>query len=300
MDNRIIALLICITLTSCGGLRTFHDYARAGDTVAVPVGMQPTFNKDNITVTITPSAGSPIVLQSSNPAIRAIINLYPDPVSSMIVSREINEDLTSGAIGYESTTRTSANDDKDWYQTTVFVDIPLLLTNGSSFPDGLTQIEITDAQGNSHTMTLDVIAGTGTANTFLAEIDQFPAPVTLNSSMLDSLSRVPHTVVFIESTGTIPNAIELTLSHDPDESVGGAGKAFIVNPLGYRKNISWHDDGINLKTIITESRNGIIDDMKDYKFYITGTVSNIQLSSIVGYDNNGNEISGITGLLIPN
>ncbi len=43
MIYKIFALLICFSLASCGGLRTFHEYARAGDTVAVPVGMQPDF-----------------------------------------------------------------------------------------------------------------------------------------------------------------------------------------------------------------------------------------------------------------
>ena len=47
MNSKIIITLLSISLASCGGLRTFHDYARAGDTIAVPIGMQPDFNKDD-------------------------------------------------------------------------------------------------------------------------------------------------------------------------------------------------------------------------------------------------------------
>ena len=65
MDIKIFTLLICITLASCGAERTFHDYARGGDTVAVPVGTRTTFNKDNITVTITPFTGAPIILTAT-------------------------------------------------------------------------------------------------------------------------------------------------------------------------------------------------------------------------------------------
>jgi hypothetical protein len=303
MENKILfTILLSLVLASCGGSRTFHDYARAGDTVAVPVGMQPTFNKDNITVTITPSTGAPVVYAATDPKIRGIINLYPDPVSSMIVSREIDEELTGGVLGYEINTRISANNDKDWYQTTVFVDIPVQLANGSNFPIGLAQITVSDDQSNSHTITLDIIAGTGTSNLFQAIIPPSQVPVNLSSSMIDSLSRVPHTTVFIDSTGSIPSAIELNFTHDPDETtVGGTGEAFVINPLGYKKALSWNDDGINLKVILIESRSGVIDDMNDYKIYITGSVTGLQLSSVTGYDNNGNTASGVlTATLLPN
>lgn len=301
MDKIIFTFLLCLTLVSCGGARTFHEYAMAGDTVAVPVGMQPTFNKENITVTITPSAGNPVILNASDPAIRAIVNLYPDPVSSMIISREINTDLTAGATGYADTTIAQSNGDEDWYQTTVFVDIPMLLDDNSPFPIGLTQIDVDDGNGISHSMTLDIISGTGTVNSFLADIIGFPAPLSLNSGMLDSLARVPHTVVFVESTGAIPTAVELNFTHDADETVGGTGKAFVVNPTGYRKALSWSDDGVNLKVILIESRTGSINDMKDFKIYITGTATNLQLTSVTGYDNNGDIANGvISATLTPN
>lgn len=290
MHYKITSLLICILLTSCGGLRTFHEYARAGDTVAVPVGMKPDFSKDNITVTITPSIGSPIVLDATAPAIRAIINLYPDPISNMIISREIGEDISPSASTYGYSTLYNANNDKDYFQTTVFVDLPLTL------PTGLTQIEVNNGTGTSHTATLNVIPGTGTTNTFDSD---FNGGLLLSDAMLDSLSRAPHITVTFDST-VIPYAIEITFTHDPDKTIGGTGQAFVTNPLGSFKNLTWSDDGTTMKVILMANKKGIIDDIKDYKFYITGTTTNIQLTSVTGYGNNGDQIDGVSATLTQN
>jgi hypothetical protein len=288
--TRILTISLLILLTAaCGSLRTFHDYARAGDTIAIPVGMQPNFSKDNITVTITPSSGPQIIMPATDPSIRAVINLYPDPISNMVISREINEDITPSARTYAYTTGVMANDDKDWFQTTVFLDLP------GTLPVGLTQIDVSNGSVTDSS-TLDVIAGTGTANTFNAD---FNSGLLLNSPMLDSLSRTSHSTVDI-SSATIPSAIEITFTHDPDNTVGGTGRAFVVNPLGYRKNIHWSDDGSNMKIILLESKDGIIDNMNDYKFYITGTVSNLQPGSVTGYDSNGNAISDVSSSLTNN
>lgn len=293
MNYKTFTLLIfCISLASCGGSRTFHEYARAGDTVAVPVGMQPTFNKNNITVTITPSIGAPIVLLASDPAIRAIINLYPDPISNMIISREISEDTSSSALIYADSTLLSANNDKDYFQTTVFIDLP------PSTPTGLTNIEISGPTGITHNATLEIIEGTGIPNSFWADIYDIGG-LPLNRDMLSSLARSTHTEVSFD-TIILPHAIEINFSHDPDNTIGGIGKAFVVNALGYRKNLIWEDDGVNLKVIMTESRSGLIDDIKDFKFYIAGTATNLQLQSVNSFDINGNPITGTSAYLTTN
>lgn len=290
MTYKIFALLICVSLASCGGLRTFHEYARAGDTVAIPVGMQPDFSKDNITVTITPSSGPQIVLDATDPTIRAVINFYPDPISNMIVSREIGEDITPFAQTYATTALFTANDDKDYFQTTVFVDLP---SSPLDLPEGLTEIMVSNDTGISHTATLDIISGAGTSNTFNSN---FNNGLLLDDAMLDSLARSSHTEVSFDAT-TLPHAIEVVISHDPDTTAGGTGKATAINPLGYRKNLSWNDDGINMKIILLQSKDGIIDNMNDYKFYISGSTTNLQLVSVNGYDANGNEVPGITTTL---
>jgi len=289
INKNIIVLLLCSIIASCGGINTFHEYARAGDTVVVPAGMQPNFTKDNITVTITPSIGSDIVLAAADSTIRAVMNLYPDPVSNMLISRAIDEDTSPFAQTYADSLLISSNSDKDWFQTTVFLDLP------NSLPTGLTQVEISNGLGDSHTVTLEIIPGVGTANSFNSN---FNGGLLLSPNILDSLARANHNTITLDST-TIPHAVEITLSHDPDSTAGGSGKAFVVNPLGYLKNISWSDDGTTMKIILMQSKAGIIDDMSDYKFYVSGTTTNLQLVSAQGYDINGASIVGINTTITP-
>ena len=89
----IIAELITVVF-GCAGTRTFHEVARAGDTVAVPAGQRDNFRRDNITVTVTDSAGGMTIYPPGNPAVRSSVNLYLDPLSSMIVTDRTGVDQT--------------------------------------------------------------------------------------------------------------------------------------------------------------------------------------------------------------
>jgi hypothetical protein len=46
-----------------------------------------------------------------------------------------------------------------------------------------------------------------------------------------------------------------------------------------------------------QSKTAIVNDMQDYKFYIAGTVTNLQRQSANGYDINENDLIGITSTL---
>ncbi len=268
-------------LFSCGGQQTFNEYARAGDTIAFAAGMEPDLSKNNVTVTITPSVGADIILNPGDPAIRGIVNLYPDPASSLIVSRETDQDITPTARTYAQTTNFTAGGDKDWFQSTVFIDLPATL------PTGTTQIEVTNGLGSSHTSTLEIIPGTGTPHNFNGE---FLGP--LSADMFESLSRVSHFTVSF-TAATLPEAIEINLTHDPDVDNGGVGRAFAINPTGYKKNLMWTDDGINMKAIILPARDGIFDDEQDYKFYVAGNITGLVIADVTGYDNNGAVVAGV-------
>ena len=61
-------------------------------------------------------------------------------------------------------------------------------------------------------------------------------------------------------------------------------RTFAVNPLGYKKNLAWNDDGTELKVIMTPSSNAAFDDMKDYKFYIAGGVTNVLVTDVQAFD----------------
>lgn len=280
----LISITLSLGLISCGGMTTFHDYARPGDTVAVAAGWKRNFNKDNITVTITPSVGVPVIIPPGDPAIRASVNLYPDPLSSIIISREIGTNLTFLAQAYSAMVNDTTNQDKDWYQSTVFLNLP------ASLPVGPALIEITNSQGNTASSTVEIIDGAGSPATFTADVLQGP----LSPAMLKALSRTSNYIVSFDAP-TIPYAIEITLSHTT-----GTGTAFAVNPLGYKKNLAWSDNGTTLKAILTPASDMIIDHMNDYKFYVAGGVTNLAVVSLQAYDINGNVVPGVTSSLSNN
>ncbi len=274
-------LLAGVTLlTGCGGMRTFHEYARAGDTVALAAGWKHDFARDKITVTITPTTGSPIVLGPNDPAIRAVVNLYTDPISSLVVSDKIQYNMTDGAVTYAIMTGSYTGQDRDWYQTTVFLDLP------SSLAPGLATINIASSSTETASSTLDIIPGTGQPNTFTA-IDPWGNPLSVADN-LSALERVPHFIVSFAGT-TAPYAMQLAFTHD-------TAKAYVANPRGDLKSLIWNDDGTNLKVILRPAKSTGSATLKDFKFYVTGTITSLNLvpNSLKAYDANGAAITGVT------
>jgi hypothetical protein len=275
-------MLSIFVLQGCVGARTFHEVARAGDTVAVAAGWKHNFSRDNITVTITPSSGSPIVYPPNDPAVRAAVNLYPDPLSSLLVSPQIGQDLTPSARTYASVISNNyTNHDSDWWQTTVFVDLP------DSLPSGTATISITNPQGESVSPTVDIVDGVGQPNSF----DATTGPI--NGSQLASMERVGNYVVRFAGS-TIPYAIQVEIVHDPDKAHGGTGVAYVINPRGDIKNVTWSDTGSNLRVILIPAHGVVLSDMLDYKFYVTGGVNNLNVLSVKAVDVDGNPVSGVT------
>ncbi len=288
-NKSFIIAMLALLISACSGDKTFNDYARAGDTVAVAAGWKQNFNKENITVTITPSVGSVITILPGDPAIRASINFYADPLSSGIVSRETGIEFSKYALTYESTiTSNYTKKDKDWYQTSVFIDLPATL------PVGATQIEITNPQGLSVTSMVEIIDGIGSPSTFTAQNN-----TNLSTDMLDALTRVEHYSINFSAIDLLPYAIEITLQHDPDVDSGGIGKALAVNPLGYKKNLVWKDDGINMKVILMPTNDAKpMDNINDFKFYVAGNVQNLAIATVKAFDINGNFVTGISATSI--
>lgn len=290
IGNVVCHLVVIVSLlfvfSGCSGNRTFHEYARAGDTVMVHAGWMQNFTPDNITVTITPYSGADIVLAPGDPAIRAVTYLYPDPVSSIIVSRETGQNLTPYAQTYAGTTSSFTGGDKDWWQTAVFVDLP------GTLPVGLATIAITNSAGEIAVSTLDIIEGSGSANQFNAE-----SLGPMNPVHLDSLRRVSHyTVSFTGST--VPNSIQIDLAHDADKDNGGTGRTHLINPIGYIKNLAWSDDGVSTRVLLTPARGSMITEMHNFKFYVAGGIGNLNVQDVNGYDVDGNVVADITASIV--
>jgi len=108
------------------------------------------------------------------------------------------------------------------------------------------------------------------------------------------MQRAGHYTVNI-SGSTVPYAVQLDLVHAPDVDHGGAGKAHVINPRGDIKNVSWRDDGSNLRVMLMPAKGVALGNMKDFKFYVAGGVTGLNIISVKAVDTNGNPVAGVTG-----
>lgn len=281
----IVAGLMVGALTGCAGSRTFSEVARAGDTVALPAGWKHKFSRDNITVTITPPVGSAIVYGPNHSSVRASINFYPDPVSSIMVSRQTNQDLTDGARTYAQTLSQFTGTGTDWWQTTVFIDLPI------SLPVGKTSIRISNPEGETVTTTVDIVNGAGVP----AQMASNPGG-PLNVHQLASLERVDYNTVNF-SGSTIPFAIEVNLAHFPDVDHGGVGRAGVINPRGEIKNLHWNGTGSDIRVVLLPANQQPLTNMVDFKFFVAGGITNLMVVDVKAFDINGNPVTGVTASL---
>ena len=291
----ILSLLIAAALGvfGCAGTAPLNTAYRAGDTVVLGAGWRQTFDRSNLTVTITGSDGSTTVYQPGDPAIRAIIDLYPDPLSYLVVGTRtgLNANYNYGSTYGSQINYNFTNNDPDWWQTSVFVDLP------TSLPTGTAYITLKSASGEKYGPTpVQIVAGQGSPSTFSAQLNGSMSP-----AQLQSLERAPKYTVTFSGGSALPNALQVDLTHDPSSSAGGTGIPFVVNPRGEMKNISWTDDGTHLRVIILTSGDGTSKDpyLTDYqwnyfKFYVTGGITNLQVTSVKAYDSAGNSLSGVT------
>ncbi len=277
-------IILLLSLSGCAGTRTFHEYARAGDTVALAAGWKHSFTTDAITVTVTPAAGAPQVYASGNPAIRGVVNLYPDPLASLVVSQVTKQNLTPWANIYGNMVNVNFTaNDRDWYETTVFIDLPVTMTSGPA------TIDIVSSQGEAASSTLEIIPGTGQPNTFSAATY---GPL----GDLSTLERVAHYTISFSGT-SVPYAMQLVFTHDPDKSHGGLGVTHVANPRGDLKNLVWSDDGTNLKIILTPANLAGIQSLQDCKFYVAGGITNLSLGSLQAVDQDGHPITTVSAIV---
>ena len=280
--NGIFVLFFALLLAMCGcsGKTTFSQYARAGDTVALAAGWKQSFTKDSITVTITPAAGTPVVYLPNDPHIRAVANLYPDPLSSLVVSDRVHFDLTPYAQTYANLLNFVVTDyDNDWWETSVFIDLPVSLTVGPA------TINIASAAGETYTANVEIIAGAGSASTF----NTYESG-GLNSYQKLALERVAHHTIRF-SGDTVPYAMQLAFSHQATSLI------HVANPRGDLKNLAWTDDGTTLRVVLTPANLGGIGSLKDCKFYVAGQVNDLSLLFLKAVDQNGYALATVTAAI---
>jgi len=157
----------------------------------------------------------------------------------------------------------------------------------ASLPTGLTTVQISNTAGEVASAVVNIIDGVGTPHSFNAEVLGNAQEIQLRS-----LSRVPHYTVRFSGSVT-PHSMQVVLSHDPDVDNGGAGRAFVVNPRGDLKNVSWADDGSNIQAMLFPAKDSKPVGMKSFKFYVAGGVTNLSVVSVEAFDSDGNPVSGV-------
>lgn len=310
--NNKFLLIICLGITyfasGCTGLNTFHDHARAGDTVAIAAGRAVHLQRGNFEVTITDAAGTVTTYapgQSNYDAVKASVNLYPDPLSSLVVSDRTGEEETIGALTYTSAINFTTSDDRNWWETVVFVDLPDPMALG----DATIVVKDTNTPAiETVSSVVTIIAdetGTGTGgtpNAFSSKTEGAPQ-FNLIDRHFQSMERVPHYEINFSGT-TLPYALQIDLTHDPDQANSGTGTPYVINPIGHIKNVSWStvgSNGTDLRVIITPTEQASIRNINDFTFYIAGGITGLAVNgSVQAFDNAGQTINGISASIISN
>jgi hypothetical protein len=283
LTNKLIILLAVFLVTGCAGTKTFHQTARAGDTVAIATGWHENWSRDNISIWVQDNGGPWVQYMANDPSIRAVVNFYPDPISSMVVSDRTNQDITPYAESYgANVTNSFTSGSRDWFNTVVFFDLPVSMNLGTAH----VYVEEVANTNNFVDTTLEIVENVsgGKTHDFEAQAAGF-----LQRVHLASLERSSHYVITLPNTGEIPHAVQLDFTHDT-----GVGKAYVVDPISGVKNISWSDDGTNLRVLILPADGSTLTSFKDFKFYVAGGVTNLTPVSTQAFNINGGDVTTVT------
>lgn len=273
----VVPILLCLASAGCVALQTFPPAARPGDTVALGIGWNKELSRQAVTVTITPNGATPITYAPGDARIRAVVRLYPDPLSRLVVGTETDQSLgvnaqTHGARLAEKVTGA----DREWWQTTVVLDLP------ASLPPGLAAVAISGPDGalTPQPLQVEILASAGSPTVLGLEGGEA-------AELLAGLERAEHyTVTF--SGPTVPHSIQIELLR-----TAGVGSPWVVNPRGDLKNVAWSDDGARLRILLTPTHGQTLADLSHFKFYVAGGVAGLRVAGLKAYDIAGRPIVGI-------
>jgi len=287
IDLNPLIYLSCFVyiLSGCTGVQTFSHTARAGETISA------TFSygrydlnratRDNTVITIRDSAGVKTVYKPGDSRVKAIINMYPDPASYLIVAAETDQNFRSDEKRIASYIPNTGYARRDWNQMVAFFDLPETMAIGNAL------VTIKTDDDYIATTDVNVVAGTGTSNSF--DVKSSPSDFT-SLERLQSMERSPHHKVVLTGEANSVQAIDLRFSHNADIDNGGVGKAHIVNPRGDITSINWSDSGTMLHVLVTPAKEAIKEPKQNLLFYIAGGLTGLQLSSMAAVDTDANPV----------
>lgn len=285
MNMKTVGLMVLVTmsfgLAGCTATKSFTTAARAGDTVALAVGWNVNVTRANLGATVTANGGGVVPYASGNPNIRAVVNMYPDPMSRLVVGTETNQSLGVNANVHGAQLNSWNLEDKDLAQTMVFLNLPTGIATGPA------TIQLT-ASGSplGAPFSVEVLSGVGSANTF-------DGTGSLSAEQLATLERASGSVVSFTTGSTVPYSISLEVAHTP------GGTPWVVNTRGDVKNVSWSDNGSAMKVILSPVNGQALSQMIHFKFFISGGVTGFGAPAVKAYDVNGNVISGVQATIQP-
>lgn len=286
MSNTVKYLVVGIILmTSLGAVipaQALVHATRAGETIGLPLGWQHELSRETLTVTITPASGLPVIYEPNHPNVRGLVNAYPDPVSRLRVGAHTHQDLGVEAEVYEQKLHEQVtNQEQDWWETTLFVDLP------DSLPEGPASVTVSGPQGllTPESLQLEILAGSGSPSDPLDHL--VPSEPQMQASFVEAMERAQHfTVTF--SGPSVPHCIQLDLFRD-----AGIGTPWVINPRGDLKNVTWGDDGGKLRVLLTPPNGQTPGHVSHFKFYVAGGVSGLQVAALKAYDQAGNVMSDV-------
>lgn len=273
----VVLVLFGLGLGGCAGTKSFTTAARPGDTVALAVGWNVNITRANLAATVTPFSGPPVTYAINNPNIRAVVNMYPDPMSRLVVGTETAQPLGVNANVYGAQLNSWNLEDKDMAQTMVFLNLPAGIATGTA------NIQLTkNGALLGAPFAVNVLSGVGAANTFDGTSG------SMSAEQLATLERASGSVVSFTTASVVPHSIQLEVARTP-----GVGTPWVVNPRGDVKNVSWSDNGSAMKVIISPVNGQSLTQMIHFKFFISGGVTGFGVPTVKAYDVNGNPISGV-------
>ena len=289
---KLFGLVLCaLVFTGCAGVKSFPNTVQTGETVAIAAGWKKHFSRNDIQVTFTPASGPEVVYTSPDPRIRSVVNLYPDPVSSLVVTPEVGVDVTPNATTYTNSlqsgfVRDAVGDNKDYWQTVVFVDVPAI-------SNGIATVQVSNSHGETSTTEINVLPSSGEADEFNAQLSG-----PLNSSHLLMMERLDHYLVSFAGGAEVPHAIELDLDY------ANLNSGYLIKARGDLTSLSWSDTGTGYKAILMAA-NQPLGSLNDYKFYVaiaSGlsclTTVDVAPGSVQAFDSSGTVIPNVTATAV--
>lgn len=249
------ATVIVLLTTAPGQADTIPMLAaRAGDTIGLPLGRQVQLSRQQVTVHLAPEGGPVITYEPGDPRIRAVVNVYPDPVSKLALEA--------------AKQRVTRGHDVDWWDTTVYVDLPV------NVKPGWLRATISGPGGAALTepLLLEIVPGVGSPH---------------GAHVLTALERAEHVVVAFGGR-EVPHAIQVELAHR-----AGPGVARVVNPRGDLKSLVWTDTGSRLRIVMTPANGQTPPHLVDFTFYLAGELPGLEVASVRAYDVDGRLLSDI-------